>query len=270
MQIGVTLRNMGDQATAAVMRAGAQAAEARGFESLWITDHIAIPPDDAEGSGGLYLDTLTTLAWLAAATDSIRLGSGVLILPYRAALPTAKQIATVQTLSGGRLVMGVGIGWMDAEFKALGVDRHRRGQISDATLRFINTCFEHDEVMANGQSFLFKPRPPKPPLLIGGRAPHALARAVSYGDGWLPMARRPDQLRDDINTYRHMAEEAGKTATVTVMAALPEDAAGARALRDGYGELGVDRLVCAVRYETLPQYAVRLDELAAWLDLQPR
>ena len=81
MHIGITLRNMGEQSTAPVMRSGAQAAEASGFESLWITDHIAIPPDDAEGSGGRYLDTLTTLAWLAAATETIQLGSGVLILP---------------------------------------------------------------------------------------------------------------------------------------------------------------------------------------------
>ena len=105
MKIGVTLRNMGPQSTAATMRAGAARAEALGFESLWITDHIAIPPDDAEGSGGRYTDPLTTLAWLGGTTTRIRLGVGVLILPYRPALPTVKQIATV----------------------GLGVERRRRG-----------------------------------------------------------------------------------------------------------------------------------------------
>ena len=127
MKIGVTLRNMGPQSAPEIMIAGARAAEAIGFDSIWITDHIAIPPDDAEGSGGRYLDTLTTLAWLAGATETIGLGSGVLILPYRPALPTAKQVATVQEVSGGRLLLGVGIGWMDPEFNALGVDRHQRG-----------------------------------------------------------------------------------------------------------------------------------------------
>ena len=90
---------MGAESTADIIVACAQAAEARGMESLWITDHIAIPPDDAEGSGGRYLDTLTTLAWLGGATRKIKLGSGVLILPYRPMLPTLKQIATLQELT---------------------------------------------------------------------------------------------------------------------------------------------------------------------------
>ena len=107
-----------------------------GFESVWIVDHIAIPPDAAEGSGGRYLDVLATLAWLAGITKRVKLGSGVLVLPYRAALPTAKQIATVQELSGNRLIMGMGIGWMDSEFKALGLNRHNRGRVSDETLAF--------------------------------------------------------------------------------------------------------------------------------------
>ena len=127
MEIGVTLRNMGPQSTVDTMVAGAQAAEALGFESIWITDHIAIPPDDAEGSGGRYLDPLVSLAFLAGETSSIRLGTGVLILPYRPALPTVKQIATLQELSRERLLLGVGIGWMDAEFRALDVERRRRG-----------------------------------------------------------------------------------------------------------------------------------------------
>ncbi len=130
MDIGISIRNMGPQSTRKLITACAQTVENMGFESIWITYHIAIPPNDAEGSGGRYLDTLTTLAWLAGITDRVKLGSGVLILPYRAALPTAEQIATVQELSGNRLVLGVGIGWMDAEFNALGVDRHARGPAS--------------------------------------------------------------------------------------------------------------------------------------------
>ena len=137
METGVVIRNMGSQSTRDTIAGCVCVAEEMGFESVWIVDHIAIPPDDAEGSGGRYLDVLATLAWLAGITKRVKLGSGVLVLPYLAALPTAKQIATVQELSCNRLIMGMGIGWMDSEFKALGLNRHNRGRVSDETLAFL-------------------------------------------------------------------------------------------------------------------------------------
>ncbi len=260
MQIGVTLRNMGEQSTPELMLACAQAAEQAGMESLWITDHIAIPPDDAEGSGGRYLDTLTTLAWLAGHTSSIKLGSGVLIVPYRAPLPTAKQIATLQTLSGERLLLGVGIGWMDAEFRALGVDRHQRGAITDRTLAFLRDCFAEDVLSANGQAFLFRPRPAKPPILVGGRAPHALQRAVQWGDGWLPMARQPAQIADDVALYHQLCRDAGKPpGSVSVMTSLPLDQPEAgREMLAEYEDMGVERIVCGMAYEALEEYQAGL------------
>jgi alkanesulfonate monooxygenase SsuD/methylene tetrahydromethanopterin reductase-like flavin-dependent oxidoreductase (luciferase family) len=120
VKLGIALRTMGPQSRPDVLLACARAAEDAGLDELWVPDHLAIPPDDAEGSDGRYLDPLATLAWLAAATTRIALGTGVLILPYRPALPTAKQVATLQELSGGRLLLGVGVGWMAAEFRALG------------------------------------------------------------------------------------------------------------------------------------------------------
>ncbi len=134
MEIGVTVRNMGPQSSTRTLSECARAAEELGFESLWITDHIAIPPDDAEGSGGRYLDPLATLAFLGGMTSRIKLGTGVIILPYRAPLPTAKQVATIQELTDARLLLGVGIGWMDAEFKALGVDRRTESTVGDLGL----------------------------------------------------------------------------------------------------------------------------------------
>src|SRR5262249_59000977 len=92
----------------------------------------------------------------------------VLVLPYRPALPTAKWVATIQELSGGRLLLGVGGGWMAAEFRALGVDRRRRGRLTDETLALLDACFADDVAQANGQPFLFKPRPARPPLFVGG------------------------------------------------------------------------------------------------------
>jgi probable F420-dependent oxidoreductase len=264
MDIGVMIRNMGEQSTRELVGECALAAQALGFESVWITDHIAIPPDDAEGSGGRYLDTLTTLAWLAGLTETINLGSGVLILPYRAALPTAKQIATLQELSANRLILGVGIGWMDAEFQALGVDRHARGKISDATLEFFNACFANDEVESNGQSILFKPRPKQPPILIGGRAPYATQRAARYADGWLPMVRAPEDLESDVAAYREQTDALGKPpGQITAMTGLPlADQAECGLLCDAYQMQGVDRLVSAVRYDTIDDFRQQIEQLA--------
>lgn len=268
MKLGITLRNMGEQSTPDLMADCAKAAEDAGLDSIWITDHIAIPTDDAEGSGGRYLDTLTTLAWLAGVTSRIKLGSGVLILPYRPKLPTAKQIATVQELSKGRLLLGVGVGWMEAEFKALGVDRKDRGRITDETLEFLNECFESDEVELNRQEFLFKPRPPKPKILVGGSAPHALERAVKYGDGWLPMAQSPDQIAASIETYDALCDESGQArgeVTALVPFAVNHDA-DAKALIDSYDRVGVDRVICGVGYDDLAGYQASVAKLERLLN----
>jgi probable F420-dependent oxidoreductase len=269
MKIGVTVRNMGPQSDASTFRTCAEAADKAGFESLWITDHIAIPPDDAEGSGGRYLDPLVSLGVLAGATKHIMLGTGVLILPYRPALPTAKQVATLQELSGERLLLGVGIGWMDPEFKALGLNRHRRGQMSDSILEFMNRCFTQDVVEENGQAFLFKPRPTKPPFLIGGRAPHALLRAATYGDGWLPMSNDPGAIAAQIQTYWKLCEEQERPAgSVSVMTGLPTDDADlARQRVNEYAEAGVERLICSVRYDTTNEYVDQIGRLAQMLPI---
>jgi len=264
MKLGVTLRNMGPQSSRELMRAGALEAESLGFESVWITDHIAIPPDDAEGSEGRYTDPLTTLAWLAGATTEIKLGVGVLVVPYRPPLPTAKAIATVQELSGERLLLGLAVGWMDAEFRALGVDRHERGRLTDQMLEFLQHCFADDVVTANGQPFLFKPRPAAPPTYIGGRAPHALRRALRFGHGWLPMARDPDSLAGDLATFAELAGEADcEPGPVTAMAGLPlEEPERAAELLQAYEALGLERLVCALRYATADEYRTQLEALA--------
>lgn len=270
MKIGVTLRNMGSQSTGEIMMGGAQFAEELGFESIWITDHIAIPPDDAQGSGGRYTDPLTTLAWLAGATRNINVAVGVLVLPYRPALPTAKQIATLQELSSGRLVLGVAVGWMDAEFRAVGVDRHQRGKVTDDTLAFFRDCFASDRVTRNGQPFIFSPRPPAPPIYIGGSAPQALQRALRFGHGWLPMVRDMARLSQDIALFRTMAERMNaRPGPVTAMGNIPlGDPNEARRRIDAYRELDVERLVCGVRYETLDEYKVGLEQLAN-LSLRP-
>ena len=265
MRFGFALRTMGSAATAATLRESAALAEAAGLDTLWLPDHIAIPPDDAEGSNGRYLDPLATLAWLAAATARIRLGTAVLILPYRPALPTAKAIATVQELSGGRVELGVGIGWMDAEFRAVGVDRHARGRISDEMLAFLHAAFDapDDVAVSNGQSFLFRPNPKKPRIWIGGAAPHALARAARFGDGWLPMTDDPEKLRPGVQELVARFDELGRgRPEIAVFGGL-----GRREQREELEHLarlealGVTEFIQGARYEDLDGFRRALDPL---------
>lgn len=263
MQVGVTLRNMGPESTRDMMAECAAAAEAVGLESVWITEHVAIPPDDAVGSGGRYVDPLVTLGWLAGITKTIQLGIGVIVLPYHEPLRLARQVAAVQELSNGRVLLGVGIGWMDAEFRALGINRAERGKTSDSHLEFFNRCFAADTVEAHGQQFLFLPRPHKPPVLVGGRAPHALQRAAQYGDGWMPMGLLPKDAAAARHQYRGVTDALGKPpGTITVMTALPlDDGAKLKDVLGAYRSAGIDRVVCGVRYRTSAEYRQVVERL---------
>jgi len=264
MKIGINIRVMGPQSSRNTIASVLKQAEAAGVESAWIVDHIAIPPDEAEGSGGRYLDPLTSLAWMAGQTQSILIGTSVLILPYRPKLPTAKAIATIQELSGERLLLGVGIGWMDPEFQALGVDRHQRGRLSDETLAFLHECFDNDIVTANDQRFLFKPRPARPPIYIGGSAPHAIDRALKYGDGWLPMGHL-DKIAPQIRQYHERSEASqGKPGEVVTFATLPEgDVDRAREMISRYSAAGVTRIIIGRTYESAKDWAPTFELLSA-------
>ena len=267
MQVGIVIRNMGPQSTRETLVACARAVDqAPAIADLWIADHIAIPPDDAEGSNGRYLDPLATLAFLAGATTRVGLGPGVLVVPYRPALPTAKWIATIQELSAGRLLLGVGVGWMQPEFRAVGVDYRRRGALTDEMLDFLDRCFAGDVAEANGQPFLFRPRPERPSLFIGGNPPHAFRRALAHGAAWLPIGVGPDQLRPQIVALREQAAAAGVTAPpVAVMTALPlGDRPAATDMLRRYAEVGVARVIHgAGRYADAAEFRGILDRLVA-------
>jgi probable F420-dependent oxidoreductase len=264
MQLGVAVRSMGPQSQPEVLLACVRAAAKAGLADMWVQDHLAIPPDDAEGSGGRYLDPLTALAWLAGQVPEIGLGTGVLILPYRPALPTAKAIATLQELSAGRLRLGVGVGWMPAEFRALGVPRERRGRIADETLAFLHACFGADVATAHGQDFLFLPRPPRPPIYVGGTGERALRRVIRYGDGWMPMASDPAALAADVARLRALAAEAGRAAP-EVVAFTGFDPREPERVPDRIAALvdaGVTRLVAGGRYATAVEFERHVEFLA--------
>jgi probable F420-dependent oxidoreductase len=265
VKLGTVIRNMGPQSTREIVLECALAAEDAGLDDIWITDHIAIAPDDAEGSGGRYLDPLATLAFLGGATQRIGLATGVLILPYRPPLPTAKWVATIQELCEGRLLLGVGVGWLASEFKALGIDRRERGQRTDETLDFINRAFADDVVVQNDQPFLFKPRPERPRIYIGGAPPHAFERAVRYADGWIPMGGDPEALRAPIEQLQELAAAAGKpTPEVVLMTGLAtDDAARAADQLRAFAEVGVTHCVHGGRYPDAGAFRANVDALAA-------
>src|SRR5689334_19673865 len=266
MHLGIVVRNMGAQSTRETLLAVARAADtAPGVADLWVADHVAIPPDDAEGSDGRYLDPLGTLAFLAGATTRVGLGTSVLVLPYRPPLATAKWIATVQELSGGRLRLGVGVGWMAAEFRAVGVDLRRRGAIADETLAFVDRCFAADLVEANGQPFLFRPRPPRPPVFIGGAPPHAFRRALAHGAGWMPTGLDPDTLAPLAIELRSAAARAGlPTPEIAVMTRLPlDDRSAGRDRIARYAAAGATRLIHGARYADAGEFVAILERLAA-------
>ncbi len=263
MRLGIMVRNMGPASTPALIADCARYAETAGLSDVWVCDHIAIPREDSEGSGGRYLDPLASLAFLAGITTRIGLGVTVLIVPYRPALPTAKWVASVQELSGHRLQLGVGVGWMPAEFKALGVPRARRGAITDETLAFLHDCFAHDEVELNGQRFLFSPRPPRPPILIGGDGAHCLQRVAQFGDGWMPMQSEPAKLAASITALKVQMASAGKgTPQVVPLGGLPLDDKSAASERlAALQAIGVTGFVQAGRYATLDEFKAMVDKL---------
>jgi probable F420-dependent oxidoreductase len=217
MKYAVAVRNMGPQSNRATLRACARIAEQAGFDALFVSDHLCIPPDQTEGSGGRYLDVLATLAYLAGATDKIRLGVSVLVVPYRPAVLTAKQVATIQELSGERMILGIGVGWMKPEFDALGADLRKRGAVTDETLKVLHHLFSADVpgayhgALVQFPSFVFLPRPKRPPIWIGGNSPAAIKRVLKFGDGWHPMLPAAE-LKAKVEELNAAARTAGRHA----------------------------------------------------------
>ena len=271
MDIGVAMVISSESMDVAVL---AEKAESLGFDSFWLPEHPIIPVETTSKYGGTpdgsippfmmnMADPFISLARASAVTRKIKLGTSVLILPYRPPLPTAKAIATIQELSGGRLLLGVGIGWMEAEFKALGVPRQQRGRIADDTLSFIHECFANDEVKSNEQALLFRPRPERPPIYIGGAAPHAIDRALKFGDGWIPMGRI-DKLKPQIEEYIQRAAEAGLPApeVMTFFALDPKDEAKSADLLAEYEAVGITRVIVGQPYETAADWMPAIEMIA--------
>lgn len=263
MRMGIFLRNFGPVSTPENISACARAADSMGLDDLWVSDHVAISPAEAEGSGGRYMDPLATLAFIAGITDHVGIGTSVLIVPYRPALITAKWLATIQEFSAGRLTIGASVGWMESEFRAVDVEISKRGVITDETLAFWHDCFANDELESNGQPFIFKPRPRRPKFLIGGAAPHALNRVVRYGDGWIPAEGDPEKLRGSIVVLNQQMRDAGKAAPQIIpLTGLPLDDTGAAVAKLSlFSEIGVTGINHAGIYNNVDEFKKLIEQL---------
>ncbi|WP_245238178.1 LLM class F420-dependent oxidoreductase [Streptomyces roseochromogenus] len=202
----------------------ARAVDGAGFDYLAACDHVAIPRRLAPAMSTVWYDPVATLAHLAAVTERVRLLSHVAVVGLRHPLLTAKQYATVDHLSGGRLILGVGAGHVREEFEVLGADFERRGAVLDETIDALRAALGSEEFPEHrGKFYDFgglgqRPRPAQPevPLWVGGSSPAAVRRAALKGDGWLPQGDPRERLPAQIARLRRLREEAGAEGPFTV------------------------------------------------------
>jgi probable F420-dependent oxidoreductase len=273
MRIGAKLPNSGPLPLEVGVPAMARTLEAAGYDSLWVSDHIVMPremnsryPFSADGRAYWatdmpYLDALIALALAAAVTERVRLGTAVLVLPLRAPIEFAKQAATIDVASGGRLELGVGAGWLAEEFEALNVPFADRGTRMVEWMQIMRDCWSGDPAERHSTRYdvpadvIFRPRPAHEiPLLIGGHSDIALRRAGAVADGWLGQqsapALDPDDIRAVAQQIQAAAREAGRPDTpprivLRIVESLGQAELVARSLQ-ALQDAGVDEVIVDV------------------------
>ena len=304
MQYGFYLPEGGPLARPDAISTLATEAEAMAFDILAVADHVVMPRriestypymDDGEYTGGTdCLETLSTLSFVAAVTTRARLLSSVMVLPYRAPVFTAKMLASIDVLSGGRLIVGCGVGWMKEEFEALQSPAYaERGAVSDEYIEVFKTLWTQDHPSFDGTycrfsevDFLPKPvQKPHPPIWIGGESAPALRRTARVGDAWYPISTNPKfpvgtvaQLNRSMERIREHARGLGRDPTEIGLAFNPtyynaketeRDASGARVPFTGnpqqvaddikaFEEAGVEHLLLGLAGETLDEWRASL------------
>ncbi len=229
MKFGVAFANIGPFVDPVEAVGLAQAAEAAGFESIWTVDHVVVPagyqskyPYDPSGKlpsgeSTVFPDPLIWLAYVAARTSSLRLGTGILIVPQRNPLVLAKELATLDHLSGGRMILGAGIGWLEEEFAALGVPFAGRGQRTEEAIAAMRALWSQESASYQGRTTTFRdcylrpqPRSGAIPVHVGGHSTAAAERAGRIGDGFFPFGVTRDEIVSLSDVMRRSADEAGR------------------------------------------------------------
>lgn len=279
MKLGLMFANTGAMVSPEGAAEVARHAEQAGFESLWTVEHVVVPagyestyPYNRSGrmAGGDDVpipDPLIWLAYVAACTERLKLATGMLILPQRSPLITAKELATLDVLSGGRVVLGVGIGWLREEFEAIGVDFETRGRRAVEGIEAMRVLWAEDEPSYEGQFVRFhdarmwpKPVARRIPVVLGGHGEVAARRAGRIADGFFPGRSRPEEVRGLLDVMRRAAEEAGRDPdSIELTLGAPPDPGFVEQLV----ELGVDRVV-------LPPMGFDVDSVKAGIEQAAR
>ncbi len=255
MQLGLFNINMGKQCDPGRLTTAAQAAEAAGFESLWAGEHVVLPDPQAPPSPMApqdpAIDPFIGLTYAAAVTERIRLATGIVIMPQRNPVVLAKQIASLDVLSGGRFTLGIGVGYLEPEFRAIGANFPDRGAVTDEFVEAMQALWYQERPEYHGAHVEFAgvdayPRPVQQsiPIVVGGHTAAAYRRAVARGDGWYGFAMTPESAAASVEGLRKAADEVDRPAalgdlelTITPRGRLTAETAA------GFAELGVDRLV---------------------------
>lgn len=237
MKIGVSLlNNWGIEDAQALVRLAEQA-EALGFDSVWVHDHVFNVGHVFDRIGGRpYYEPLTLLSFVAARTERVRLGTSVLVLPYHNPIRLAKTAATLDVLSGGRLTLGVGVGAIEKETTAMGSPFKERGAVTDEAIAVMRTLWTEEDPRFDGtysrfDGMTFSPRPRQPniPVVIGGVSRAAIRRAARLGDGWQPLGLSPEALAEGMAALREEAAACGRDASkIPVSIALGLEAPASR------------------------------------------
>ena len=218
MKFGIMLPHYRQAASTEEITRFAKEAEDMGYDSAWVTDQIIVPNSEIDRFGPVYYECLTVLAYVAGITNRIRLGSSVIVLPYRNPIYLAKIASTIDSLSNGRLMLGVGVGGVESEFREISVPWEDRGERSDESLRIIKELWTNDAPSIQTKNYQFSDiqfypkgaQKPHLPLWIGGNTRRALRRVVEFGDVWHPVRQPPDVMAQMVPRLRCMAERAGR------------------------------------------------------------
>ncbi len=265
--------NMGSMADPDVMVRVARRAEELGYESVWTGEHIVLPDPQAPPSPAApetdFVDSAVALAYVAAATSTIKLGTGIIILPQRQPAVLAKSLASLDHLSGGRLLFGLGVGYLEPEMTACGVPLGRRGVRADEYLRAMRLLWTTDAASFDGEFVSFRsvtanPKPARPiPVVVGGHSDRALRRAVETAHGWYGFMRDLDTATDDVARLRRLLETCDRPeelGELEISITPPRRLAAGE--REAYGAAGVDRLIVQ------PGHHRPVDDVLAYVESQ--
>jgi probable F420-dependent oxidoreductase len=249
MRIGIHLPHIGRKAGPEAIRRAAIQAEELGFADAWSSEHIIIPKGAPYPPSAVFYDPVLTLTWAAAFTKNIGLGTSVLVLPMRHPLPLAKELATLQNLSEGRLILGAGVGWLEAEFAALGVPFRERGRRMDEGIAMMRAVWGEDPVSFRSRhipavidDMRMLPQPVKPiPIWIGGSSEPALARALRL-DGWHGSRLSPEEAAPIVRRLRERRPARDFTISLRSSWDGRDDSTLAARLA-AYGQAGVDHVL---------------------------